>query len=114
MTFLGVALSRMTLGVCKPPLADFGGREKREVFICHHSMMQRPPTVVGDEQPCRDPPVTRTAVNLTNYHTRCVRKLIPVALSQERDTPIYLTSFYGVSSTAWQKKVAQFIAVCSA
>ena len=35
MTFLGVALSRMTLGVCKPPLADFGGREKREVFICH-------------------------------------------------------------------------------
>ncbi len=43
MTFLGVALSRMTLGVCKPPLADFGGREKREVFICHHSMMQRPP-----------------------------------------------------------------------
>ncbi len=42
MTFLGVALSRMTLGVCKPPLADFGGREKREVFICHHSMMQRP------------------------------------------------------------------------
>ncbi len=33
MTFLGVALSRMTLGVCKPPLADFGGREKREVFI---------------------------------------------------------------------------------
>ena len=45
MTFLGVALSRMTLGVCKPPLADFGGREKREVFICHHSMMQRPPTL---------------------------------------------------------------------
>ena len=42
MTFLGVALSRMTLGVCKPPLADLGGREKREVFLCHHSMMQRP------------------------------------------------------------------------
>jgi hypothetical protein len=46
MTFLGVALSRMTWGVCKPPLADFGGREKREVFICHHSMMQRPLSIL--------------------------------------------------------------------
>ena len=46
MTFLGGALSTMTSGVCKPPLADFGGREKREVFICHHSMMQRPPVIV--------------------------------------------------------------------
>jgi len=51
MTFLGVALSRMTLGVCKPPLADFGGREKREVFICHHSMMQRPRGRKGGRRP---------------------------------------------------------------
>jgi hypothetical protein len=29
MTFFGAALSRMTLRVCNPPLADFGGREER-------------------------------------------------------------------------------------
>jgi len=52
MTFLGIALSRMTLGVCKPPLADFGGREKRDVFICHHSMMQRPLVNTGGEEAC--------------------------------------------------------------
>ena len=42
MILFDAALSRMTWRVCNPPLADLGGREERSVFICHHSMMQRP------------------------------------------------------------------------
>jgi hypothetical protein len=42
MTFFRGALSRMTVEVCKPPLADLGGREECYVVICHHSRMQRP------------------------------------------------------------------------
>src|SRR6267378_6911326 len=86
MTFLGVALSRMTLGVCKPPLADFGGREKREVFICHHSMMQRPP---GGPPLETLPPLEARAV-LAN-----AQAAVPVDLSgiEESETTIHADGY---------------------
>ena len=55
MILFDAALSRMTWRVCNPPLADLGGREERSVFICHHSMMQRPlaipPLELAERQP---------------------------------------------------------------